>query len=90
MTDDDTAVEEALSYLRVVEAVGGVIITVWMLWAYVVPVAVKIDLRAWWNERTMSHGGENRRAIVELHSALMEIELATEHELTAAVERLAS
>jgi hypothetical protein len=90
MSDDTTEADEVMSTLRMVEAVGGIIITAWMLWTFVVPVAVKIDLKAWWNEQRKRTPDTNRRAVVELHSALIDIELASESELSAAVERLAS
>lgn len=81
---DDTDATEVMSYLRMVEAVGGVIITAWMLWTFIVPVAVKIDLKAWWTEQTKRKPHD----MIEVHRALIEIEVATEAELARAVERL--
>jgi hypothetical protein len=85
MSDDtDLDVEDALHYLRLVEQVASVALGVWMLWTYVVPVAVKIDLRAWWNEHTKTKNHD----LIDIHRSLIDIEVASEAELAAAVERL--
>jgi|HubBroStandDraft_6_1064221.scaffolds.fasta_scaffold80803_4 hypothetical protein len=81
---DDTELDDVVNYLKLIEIVTGMAVTAWFVWAMIVPVAVKIDLRAWWNETTKSR----RNDMLGVHRSLIDIEVATEAELAAAVERL--
>lgn len=84
--EDDT-VEHVTDMIRLAVQVFALAVGLWEMWVVVVPESTKIDLRAWWATFTKS-GEQSSWGAKEIHRSLIDIEVASESELAAAVERL--
>jgi hypothetical protein len=82
VSDDD--VDRIADYVRLAVQLLGLGVCLFELWIVVVPEAVKIDLRAWWQTVTRPRAHN----LTDIHRALIEMEVASEAEVTAALERL--